>query len=300
MSSEEVTAVFGDVGGHYAPLLKGLTRLGVDHTNFHIPKGLTIVQSGDLIHKGPFSNMLVEYVDDMMTTNNDDPQSGQWIQLFGNHESQYFSGAPVFWRPEISLHSLDTLSRWWKTAQHNPLYHIIPNKVGKPYLVTHAGATTALVQRSARANNFSGQDSEVPVEVIANYLDSLRPDNMAEAALPGVMLTGQVEVDAGVFWAHSTLEVYSPWRNKEAQFHQIHGHAPPYMWSQQKFHPSVPTTMAQEILLDLQKRQSLWNNGADIHFICIDPGYDVSADQEEISPLLISAQGEILGSAFTG
>ena len=48
-------AVFGDVGGQAAELRRELVALGADAGTLELPPDLTVVQVGDLIHRGPDS-----------------------------------------------------------------------------------------------------------------------------------------------------------------------------------------------------------------------------------------------------
>ena len=87
-------AVIGDVGGHLSELRRELVRLGADEETGELPADLTIVQVGDLVHRGPDSAGVVRLVDRHLRA-----RPGQWIQLVGNHEAQYLT-APAFAWPE--------------------------------------------------------------------------------------------------------------------------------------------------------------------------------------------------------
>lgn len=78
-------AVLGDVGGHLAALRAELTRLGVpDGGDGPIPADLTVVQVGDLVHRGPESDAVVALVDRHLSAT---PR--RWLQVVGNHEAFY-------------------------------------------------------------------------------------------------------------------------------------------------------------------------------------------------------------------
>lgn len=284
---EPTYAVFGDVGGHYFPFEAGLKDLGVQVGatigSYLIPKNLTIVQAGDLIHKGPYSDALIALADVMMKENNADPERGNWIQLIGNHESNYIPGARVFWPFECSDASIATIRRWWKNKEAR-LHFLIPQNTGKPFMVTHAGVSSYIYESTQRKRK--------GIEAFENHLLSWQPGNMMEASFAGRMLYGKVSPYAGVFWADSSQEVYATWRDKESPFHQIHGHCPPFGWMFNQFYSSVPKLYQEEILINRKKRQSLWEMN-DSQFYCIDPGFANNADLAKMTPLLLTHNGII-------
>jgi hypothetical protein len=284
---EPTYAVFGDAGGHYFPFVKGLEALGVTvggaPEDFVIPKNLTVIQAGDLVHKGPHSDALVALADIMMKTNNSDPDKGTWVQLIGNHESMYIPGARVFWEFECNETSALTINRWWKEKQAK-LHFVIPQNTGKPFMVTHAGVGSYVYNATQRKRK--------GIEAFSEHIESLQPGRMMEASFAGAMLYGKVSQHAGLFWAESTREVYATWRDLEAPFHQIHGHCPPYAWPQKKFWSNVHVSFRNEIVLDKIKRHSLWqNNGSS--FYCIDPGFGTYADKKAMTPLILTHNGVI-------
>lgn len=298
---EPTFAVFGDVHAHFSPLVKALLHLGWDETTLRIPKNLTIIQLGDLIHKGPFTNEIVAFVDGLMTVNNDDPESGQWIQLLGNHESQYLDGPVNFWRRECDVHSIDTLNRWWNTGQMK-LHHVIEQASGKPYVITHAGVNPFWYYRSepffksgARGIDLSNDEymefrHTQTVERFSVWLDELRAAP-AVACLPGSMLDGKFNPKVGPVWAETVREVYSSWRGEDIPFHQIHGHVTPFNWRVRKFFPLIPDVIKKEIVLFKAKRRSLWVNSDGTEFYGIDNGFDRSADLERMRPIMLDSHG---------
>ena len=80
-------AIFGDVGGHARPLFDALVRLGMDPDTLTIPFDLTVVQVGDLIHRGPETGGVLNLVAQIIAT-----QPARWVQLVGNHEALYLPG----------------------------------------------------------------------------------------------------------------------------------------------------------------------------------------------------------------
>lgn len=284
---EPTYALFGDVGGHYLPFVSGLQALGVSLGNspadFSIPKNLTVIQVGDLVHKGPHSDALIALADNMMKANNSNPDRGTWVQLIGNHESMYIPGARVFWEFECSKESILTINRWWKEKQAK-LHFVIPQNSGKPFMVTHAGVGSYVYKATQRKRK--------GIEAFSEHIESLQPGRMMEASFAGAMLYGKVSPYAGLFWAESTREVYATWHEEESPFHQVHGHCPPYAWMQRQFWSNVHPTFRKGLVLDHVNRRSLWEaKGAS--FYCIDPGFGSKADLKAMTPLLITHNGVI-------
>ena len=54
-------AVVGDVAGHLDELRTELRRLGADGGTGRLPDDLTIIQVGDLVHRGPASDAVVAW-----------------------------------------------------------------------------------------------------------------------------------------------------------------------------------------------------------------------------------------------
>jgi Calcineurin-like phosphoesterase len=105
-------AVIGDVGRHLEELRTELRRLGADTETGHLPSDLSIIQVGDLVHRGPASEGVLALVDGYLNQ-----QSTQWVQLVGNHEAHYLRD-PVFdWPERLSPRSRNTLRRWWAAGQ---------------------------------------------------------------------------------------------------------------------------------------------------------------------------------------
>jgi hypothetical protein len=298
---EPTYAVFGDVHAHFLPLMNALTYIGWDKDTLKIPHNLTIIQLGDLIHKGPYTNEIIAFVDSIMNANNDDPQSGSWVQLAGNHESQYLDGPVAFWRAECNVHSIDTLNRWWNTGRMK-LHYVIEQDSGKPYVVTHAGVNPFWYYRSELFFKSGAQGialfeedyqefkAKQTMENFSAWLDELRKAP-AVACIPGSMLTGKFNYQAGPVWAETVREVYTPWRDEIIPFHQIHGHVTPFSWTVRKFFPLTPEAVKKELILFRKKRRSLWVNSDGSEFYGVDNGFDHRADLERLRPLMLSSKG---------
>lgn len=77
-------AVIGDVGGHADDLERVLDELGCDPETGVMPEGLTVVQAGDLVDRGPESLRALLIAARMWRAN---PR--RWVQILGNHEDYY-------------------------------------------------------------------------------------------------------------------------------------------------------------------------------------------------------------------
>src|SRR4029079_14812197 len=124
-----------------------------DATTKRLPADLTVVQVGDLIHRGPDSPGAIDLVRTVLRQ-----QPGQWIQLAGNHEAQYITPPKFHWPERLPEDDLETLFEWWSSrrvreAAGAPVFEwCAPGRLrvataagaaGEPYpyLVTHAGLT---------------------------------------------------------------------------------------------------------------------------------------------------------------
>lgn len=229
-------AVFGDVGGHAQELARALSYLGVNLATGDMPDGLTIVQCGDLVHKGPDSPGVVRLVDGLMVRN-----PGRWVQVVGNHDAQLLSGATDFWDETLPWETTDTVRRWWDDG----LLHVgaafvtagvpVRRKGGirehagaGPLLVTHAGLTSG-------AWNLLGRPSTAVDTVAA--LDSRKTDRSSVVWREGIMMTGASDMAAGPLWAAASSELYPSWASPPQgehvvpRFAQAHGHTSPYVWN---------------------------------------------------------------------
>lgn len=233
-------AIIGDVGGHLLPLVEQLIVLGVDVDSRRIPADLVICQVGDLVHKGPDSDAVVRLVGEYLQAN-----PGQWIQLVGNHESQYLPSGIEFWSPPVSESSRRALLDWWESGQlriaasfsiagpalsSGPGIELEGPRVDScpagELLVTHAGLT-------AGAWELLGE----PVTVTETVELLNRAENPV-AWRQGGMTTGAVDLAAGPIWARAVREVYASWvlhdQSEQAAavpvFAQAHGHTTAFHW----------------------------------------------------------------------
>lgn len=213
-------ALLGDLSGHLKPLLTTLAELGVEVDDRDVPRrvswpdDLVVVQVGDLVHKGPVSELVVAVVDALFR------RTGRWVQLLGNHEAQYVPGGTAFWVPPIDARVGERLAAWWDDGFLRPAVAVDDDRVG-PVLVSHGGLTVT----SWRALGEPGH-----VGAATALAD---PANHARHVFqPGAMAAR--DADPGVAWTEPKRELRSPWLvhaqvGGEVPFTQVHGHAQPLL-----------------------------------------------------------------------
>jgi hypothetical protein len=212
-------AVFGDVGGQAAELRRALVALGADAGTLELPPDLTVVQVGDLIHRGPDSPGAVGIARTVMTA-----QPRQWVQLVGNHEAQYLAPPRFHWPERLPPDVTETVFEWWRTRRMRVAVAIGTDD-GHEYLVTHAGLTEGYWR------HFVGMPATAALA--ARALNSMI-GRLHESWLfrPGVMVTGAVDLSAGPLWASAPDELLPSWlaSSASAPFDQIHGHSSTVDW----------------------------------------------------------------------
>jgi len=92
--------IIGDVGGCADQLIEVIGPMAED-------PGTLVIQVGDLIDRGPDSAAVLALVQQWLDAGLDD-----WIQLIGNHESQYLGGEP-FWPRRLAPSDAELLRTWW-------------------------------------------------------------------------------------------------------------------------------------------------------------------------------------------
>lgn len=250
-------AVIGDVGGHLWPMADLLTGLGAElgmDGAVHLPAGLTVVQVGDLVHRGPDSDGVVAMVGQIMRD-----QPGQWIQLAGNHEAQYLAPPRFEWHESISDDSAETLRRWWSTGQMK-VSASIRTPTGE-FLATHAGLTEGFWRQILDEPATSAQ--------AADRLNDLAASGSNLVYRAGEMLIGEVDLAAGPLWASAYHELVPSWLPAVAPFHQVHGHSTMVNWqSRRPWGRALPTNVE----LDFAKRHSVASVPGGKIIVGIDPG----------------------------
>ncbi len=214
-------AVFGDVGGQAHELHAALVELGAHPEDLLLPGDLTVVQLGDLIHRGPDTAGAVAIVRNAMAR-----QPERWVQLAGNHEAYYLTPPKFHWPERLAERDLETVYQWWRTRRMRVAAAV--EVVGQPhqYLITHAGLTEGFWR------HFIGMPTSAADAAVA--LNGLI-GQIHESWLfrPGVMLTREVDLAAGPVWASAPDELVPSWAASvaPAPFHQIHGHSSTIDWA---------------------------------------------------------------------
>jgi hypothetical protein len=193
-----------------------------------LPAHLTVVQVGDLIHRGPASDAVVAFVDSIMKEN-----PGRWVQLAGNHESLYLAEPSFHCDETVSDATIDTLWRWWETGTMMLAAAFeVASDATEPaqVLITHAGLTHGCW-------NLIGAPSDAHDAAAA--INSYTADQTSPVWNQGRMLTGYVDYCAGVIWAEAGTELVSSWMDSGCNpgFDQIHGHSTAYWWSNRRWQP---------------------------------------------------------------
>lgn len=214
-------ALFGDVGGHAEQLRAALVELGADPTTLELPADLTVVQVGDLIHRGPDIPGSISIARTAMAR-----QPDRWVQLAGNHESYYLTPPRFHWPERLPEADLETLYEWWRTRRMRVATSV--EVVGEPwgYLITHAGLTEGFWR------HFIGMpgDASAAARALNSLMGGIHENWLYR---PGVMLTGVVDLAAGPLWASAPDELLPSWQASAAPapFHQVHGHSSTVDWT---------------------------------------------------------------------
>lgn len=249
-------AVVGDVGGHRDALVAELTRLGADPGTGELPDDLTVIQVGDLVHRGPDSEGVVALVDRYL-----DRQPDQWIQLVGNHEAQYLRD-PVFdWPERIDEAAADTLRDWWASGRMQVAVAVETPHTG--FLVTHAGLTADYWRDVL--------DAPEDVHRVAEGLNELvvRGDDVLFRA--GEMLgNGRPTTSAGPLWASAPTELVPSWIATRLPFSQVHGHTSIFDWQNHRHRGSAEVTRRTTVDERAKHEITVLDGGL---IIGIDPGH---------------------------
>jgi calcineurin-like phosphoesterase family protein len=255
-TSSARTAVVGDVGGHLDELTAELRRLGADPVTGRLPADLTVVQVGDLVHRGPDSAGVVALVDRYLVE-----QPDQWRQLVGNHEAQYLAEPLFDWPERLGGETRATLQRWWSSGLMRVAAAV--TTADASYLVTHAGLTSGFWR------DVLGRPGDA--REAAGLLNGLPGDRDAELFRPGHMLTGRrPSRAAGPVWAAAATELVPGWRHHLLPFSQVHGHSSLYDWQQGRFR--VPAGLARATRLDEEARHET-TTLAGGRIVGVDPGH---------------------------
>jgi hypothetical protein len=249
-------AVIGDVGGHLDELRDELRRLGADPGTGRLPDDLTVVQVGDLVHRGPASDAVVAMVDGYLTH-----QPAQWVQLVGNHEAQYLREPAFDWPERISARSRDTLCRWWASGQMRVAAAVRGDT--ESFLITHAGLTTDFWRGTLPAPRSAEQAAILINSLMAGDADALfragamlhGKRRISTARESGTREGGSREGGSpdlaaravGPVWAATACELLPGWLGTTLPFSQIHGHDSIFDWRRRCFRANPDTDVADEL-----------------------------------------------------
>lgn len=206
-------AVIGDLAGHVDELRTELIRLGADANTLRLPDDLTVIQVGDLVHRGPDSDGVVALVDRYLQE-----QPTHWVQLAGNHEAQYLREPAFSWPETIGDDAIAALRSWWSSGLMRVAVAV--HSDGEDFLVTHAGLTEGYWRRALDA-----PDSATHAAAAINAFIGTHDDVLFHA---GEMLGGgEPDLSAGPVWAGTATELVPSWlgAGRPLPFSQIHGHS---------------------------------------------------------------------------
>lgn len=269
-------AVFGDIQGHLHAFERSLLALGLSPASGPVHSGdgpvtdLCVIQVGDLIHKGPDSDAVIEMVDRFVTADD-----GRWVQLVGNHEGQYVGG-PMFWGDVIGDDAQRTLAGWY-VDRRLAIAAAVTDIAGEQWLISHGGLTLdkwRLIGEPASA------------ATAAALLNNEFHTAPAVALRPGIMLQGETG-PPGAAWAEPSRELYGPWlRHGSAPFNQIHGHASPWSFSAGRWWGGTPRAVRKAMEIDQQARHSLLPVG-DHRFVGVDTANGPADGDRPIVPWML-------------
>lgn len=206
-------AIIGDLAGHLEELSGELLRLGADRQTLRLPEDLTVIQVGDLVHRGPDSEGVVAFVDRYLRE-----QPEQWVQLAGNHEAHYLR-EPVFdWLETITNEAIETLRSWWSEGRMRIAAVVCAADEG--FLVTHAGMTEGFWRQALDSPSLASHAAAAINSFIGTHDDVL--------FYAGEMLGGgDPNLSAGPVWAATASELVPSWLGADQRlpFSQVHGHS---------------------------------------------------------------------------
>ncbi|HEX4249778.1 MAG TPA: metallophosphoesterase [Pseudonocardia sp.] len=252
--------MIGDVAGHLAELRAELRRLGADEATGRLPDDLTVVQVGDLVHRGPESDQVVALVDRYLTE-----QPAHWVQLVGNHEAQYLREPMFEWPQRIGAEAGQTLLRWWTEGRMQVATWVRAD--AESFLITHAGLT-AEFWRATLGCPSSAEQAAATI----NSLIGARDHALFRA---GTMLNRSWRAGGvGPVWAASGTELLPGWLDTTVPFSQIHGHDSPYDWQRERFRTS--DKIARLTVLDHEAKHAVTTLPGG-RIIAVDPGHGSQA-----------------------
>ncbi len=245
--------LIGDVGGHPHQLRTALVACGADADGHNLPPGVTVIQVGDLVDRGPDSAGVLELVRWYLEN-----QPARWVQLAGNHEAQYLPGGPgQFWPERLGDADAALLRSWWADDRLR-VAAAVRTAGSEDLLVTHAGLTVGAWRELG----------EPETAASAARLLNERPE-------PLIWRGGDLAVDdtSGPLWAEAGWELYGPWLRHHAAggpvpFGQVHGHSQIVRFGERTWR--CPGRVRQRATADWSARQVRVRIGGRV-FVGVDP-----------------------------
>lgn len=233
-------AIIGDVHGHPKAFARILRGLGADVERGILPRDLTVIQAGDLVHKGPDTNGVLDIVARFLVN---EPE--RWVQILGNHEARYLGG-PGFlpFNANLDEAAVKRLQSWYENGQLRIAAAIARPDVPEGILVSHAGLTSGM-----------WHDIGAPTSAVdaANALNKLAHTDPDATFRSGHALSGYPRsTSTGPVWADSGQEVVLSWMDLDAPFHQVHGHSNAYRYDRREWR--LPKEFQGERLVDAEKK----------------------------------------------
>ena len=279
-------AIFGDTGGHYVGLRKALDEL-TEADRVTLKPDIHVVHLGDLVHRGPDSDGVIELVGDLMEAN-----PGRWTQIVGNHEAMHLEmGVGRFFRCNCSNATIETLRAWWRDDRLVPAAAIIDVEprfwtAGRRPAGQESMVNDLLCVHGGLTWSFWSQELERPETALDAAL-ALRVTADKKLAKEGLM-TGDSYGTPGPIWATAAEEVLLSWKSEPMPFSQAVGHTTPYSHDRQTWRPSITREMRHcGKGVPGERRAVLFGNGGLI--LCQDPGYGVKPVLDSQPYLLLDA-----------
>lgn len=252
-------AVIGDVHGQLVALRYELVRLGADPHTGELPEDLTVVQVGDIVHRGPDSGGVVALIDRYLRE-----QPGRWIQLVGNHEAFYLGGRSFQWNERIDSGTVATIEKWWADGSMHVAV-ALPTTLGD-YLVSHAGLTAGFWRAAL--------DMPTSAAAAAVALNELPVGGPRKVFRTGAMLGRRKSGSAGPVWADAAHELVPSWFQTRMPFSQVHGHCTVTDWETGKMRGS-DAVIASTITNPIARHEITSLRGGRI--IGVDPDHGATA-----------------------
>jgi hypothetical protein len=265
--------VFGDTGGHSAPLFNALLEIGADIELGLLPPDVRIIHLGDLIHKGNDSKSLLRVVDKFIRNN-----PNQWIQILGNHEFQHIQDSPYyFWRCDCDDSDVTILNDWFEEGLAAASYAATPSE---SFQLTESNTSTesTILFSHAGLTWFWWDQMQKPSDAYrASEIINALPADVVTAA--GEMLG--IRGFAGPVWATGNNEVFNSWNNTDdvMPFMQMHGHTTSFSWTRRRWWriDAIFDVFKNLTVLNPKTRAVVTRLSGNL-LIGIDPGFSKTAD----------------------